>query len=113
MAKLWGKNISYCDRGFLLRCRCDMGIGVQGEAGGEVAQDGGYGLDVHAVLQSDGGKGVAEVVEANLGDACPCQHPFQHIVHTVRGNGVTGGGREYIFAVGFCFLLFEDFYRLG
>ncbi len=47
-----------------------MGVGVQGEAGGEVAQDAGDCLDVHAVLQGDGCEGVAEVVESHLGDAC-------------------------------------------
>ena len=35
-----------------------MGVGVQGEACGEVTQHAGYRLDVHAVLQGDGGEGV-------------------------------------------------------
>ena len=35
-----------------------MGVGVQGEACGEVTQHTGYGLDVHTVLESDGGEGV-------------------------------------------------------
>ena len=35
-----------------------MGIGVQGEACGEVTQHAGYGLDVHTVLQRNGGEGV-------------------------------------------------------
>ena len=30
-----------------------MGIGVQGEASGEVTQHAGYSLDVHAVLQGE------------------------------------------------------------
>lgn len=43
-----------------------MGVGVQGEAGGVVAQHTGDGFDVHAVLQGQGGEGVAQVVEAKL-----------------------------------------------
>lgn len=44
-----------------------MGVGVQGEAGGEVAQHTADGLDVHAVLEGEGGEGMTEVVEPNLG----------------------------------------------
>ncbi len=55
-----------------------MGIGVQGEACGEVAEDGGHRLDVYPVLQGNGGEGVAEVVESYLGYACSCQYSFQH-----------------------------------
>ncbi len=41
-----------------------VGVGAQGEAGVVVAQHGGDGLDVYAVLEGQGGKGVAEIVEA-------------------------------------------------
>ena len=34
---------------------------------------------------------VAEVVEPNFRDACPLQHPLQHIVHTVWGDGAAVG----------------------
>ena len=51
-----------------------MCIGIQGEACGEVAQHAGHRLDVHAVLQRDGCKGVAEVMESDLRDASPFQH---------------------------------------
>ena len=61
-----------------------MGIGVQSEAGGEVTQHSGHGLDVHAVLQCDGCEGVSEVVESDLGDACSCQYSLEHIIDTVR-----------------------------
>ena len=44
-----------------------MGIGVQGEACGEVTQHAADGLDVHAILECDGSEGVAEVVESDLG----------------------------------------------
>ena len=64
-----------------------MGIGVQGEACGEVTQHAADGLDIHAVLQRDGGEGVAEVVESDFLDACSFQHPLQHIVNAVRGDG--------------------------
>ena len=47
-----------------------MGIGVQSEACGEVTQHTGDGLDVHTVLERDGGEGVAEVMEPNFRDAC-------------------------------------------
>ena len=47
-----------------------MGIGVEGEAGGEVTQHTGHRLDVHAILEGDGCKGVAEVVESDLWDTC-------------------------------------------
>ena len=46
-----------------------MGVGVQGEACGEVTQHAGHRLDIHSVLEGDGGEGVAEVVESDLGDA--------------------------------------------
>lgn len=49
----------------------DVGVGVQSEAGGEVAQHTADGLDVYAVLEGQGGKGVAEVVEAYLWQSCP------------------------------------------
>ena len=61
-----------------------MCIGVQCEPGGEVAEHSTDGLDIHTVLQGDGGKGVAEVVESDLWDTCSCQHSFEHIVYAVR-----------------------------
>ena len=61
-----------------------MGVGVQGEAGGEVAQHTGYGFYVNSVLEGNGSEGVAEIMESDLRDACSCQHSFQHIVYTVR-----------------------------
>lgn len=44
-----------------------MGIGVQGEAGGVVAQHAGDGLDIHTVLKRQRGEGVAEVMEPDFG----------------------------------------------
>lgn len=40
-----------------------MGVGVQGEAGGEVTRHAGGGLDVHAVLQRQGSEGMAPIME--------------------------------------------------
>ena len=90
----------------------DMGVGVQGEASGEVAQHSGHGLYVHAILQCDGCKGVSEVVESDLRDAGPCQHSFEHIVDTVRRNGTPVRGGEDILVIGFCLLCFKNFYCL-
>lgn len=70
-------------------------------------------FDIHTVLQGDGGEGVTEVVEPDFRDTCPFQHPFQHIVHTVRGDGTAVGGREHILVIGFPFLLPQDFDCLG
>ena len=66
-----------------------MGVGVEREASGEVTQHTGHRLDVHTVLQCDSCEGVAEVVESNLRDACPCQHSFEHIIHAIRRDGTT------------------------
>ena len=53
-----------------------MSIGVQGEACGEVAEHAGNGFYVNSILQRNRSEGVAEVVEADFGDACPCQDSF-------------------------------------
>ena len=89
-----------------------MGICVKGKPSGEVAQHAGHRFDVHAVLEGDGGEGVAEVMEPNLRDASPRQHPLKHIIDAVRGDGTTVGGWEYILILRFGFLIFENFYRL-
>ena len=62
---------------------CDVGVGVQGEAGGEVTQHSGHCLDVHAILQCDGCKGMSQVVKPDLWDTSPCQHSLQHIIDTI------------------------------
>ena len=61
-----------------------MGVGVQSEASGEVAEHTRHSLDVYTILQCDGCKGVSEVVESDLGDACSCQYSLEHIIDTVR-----------------------------
>ena len=89
-----------------------MGVGVQGEAGGEVAEHAADRLDVNAILQSYGRKGMAEVVESHLWDTCSGEDSLQHIVDAVRRNGTALRGGEDILIVGFCFLCFKNFYRL-
>ena len=90
-----------------------MGIGVQGEAGGEVTQHAGHRLNVHAVLERDGGEGVAEVVESDLRDASPFEDALEHIVDAVRGDGAAVGRGKHIGVVGLALLLPQDFDCLG
>lgn len=42
-----------------------MGVGIQGEPGGEVTQHTTDRLDVHSVLERDGSEGGAEVMESS------------------------------------------------
>lgn len=44
--------------------------------------------------------GMPEVMESDLRDTCPLQHPLQHIVHAVRGGGATIGRGEHISVIG-------------
>ena len=83
-----------------------MGVGVEREAGGEMAEHTADRLDVHAILEGDGCEGVAEVVESDFRDACPCQYSFEHIVHAVRRNGATVRRGEDVGVIRFRFLLF-------
>ncbi len=61
----------------LLRGGGDMGIGVQREACREVAEHARDRLDDHAVLQRQGGEGVAQIVEAGRWQPCPIQHSVE------------------------------------
>ena len=61
-----------------------MGIGIQGEPGGEVAQHARHRFDVHTVLQGNGSEGVAEIMESDFGDTSSLQHSFQHVIYTIR-----------------------------
>ena len=47
-----------------------MGVGVEGEAGGEMAEHTADCFNVYAFLQSYGRKGVTKVVESDLWDTC-------------------------------------------
>ena len=68
-----------------------MGVGVQGEPGGEVPQHTGHCLDVHSVLQSQGGEGMPEVMKPHPGQSRPLQHPVEHVQDTVRRDGPAVG----------------------
>ena len=95
------QHVSHGLGGFLLCRSGDMGICVKGKPSGEVAQHAGHRFDDHAVLEGDGGEGVAEVVESNLLDACSLQHPLEHIVDAVRrdGSAVRRGENILVFHV--------------
>ena len=60
-----------------------MGVGIQSEAGGEVSEHSAHRLNIHAVLECDGGEGVAEVMESDLWDPGSGQHSLEHIVDAV------------------------------
>ena len=62
----------------------DVGVSVQREARGVVAQHGGHRFHVHAVLQGHGREGVAEIVKADAGQPRPFQHPLEHVQYAVR-----------------------------
>ena len=71
---LYLKCLPHCLSGFFLGGGCDVGVGVQSEACGEMTEHTADRLDVHSVLEGDGCKGMAEVVESNLRYASSCQH---------------------------------------
>ena len=80
-----------------------MCIGVEGEACGEVTQHSADCFDVHAILERDGCKGVAQVVESDLWDTCP---RFS-ILFTLSGEigPPFGEGKMYwSFVLAFCVL---------
>ena len=89
-----------------------MCIGIQRKPSGEVPQHAGYRLDVDTILEGDSSEGVSQIMESDLRDACPFQHPLQHIVDAVRGYRTAVGRWEHILVIGLCFLLFQNFYRL-
>lgn len=60
------QEISDLRRSIPLHVRGHMGVGIQSEPCAEVAQDAGQGLDVHAVLDGEGGEGVPQIVEPDL-----------------------------------------------
>ena len=64
-----------------------MGIGVEGESRGVVPEHTGYRLDVHSVLQCDGGECVPEIVKSDFGQSRSFENPLQHMIYAVRGDG--------------------------
>ena len=71
----------------------DVGVDVQRGGAGDVANNGGQGLDVHAMFQGVGGECVSEVVEADMLAARPFQNSGQ-----LFSNG--GGVQRRIFFFG-------------
>lgn len=61
----------------------DVAVDVDGGGGGDVIDDGGEGFHVHAVLQRHGGEGVAQIMEADVRQACLCENAFQLLVSSV------------------------------
>ena len=73
-----------------------VGVGPQGESGVVVAQHGGHRLDVHAILESQGGEGAPEIVEPEVLQASVLEDALvqrDHGVRVVHGSGA-GGGEE-------------------
>ena len=64
-----------------------MGVDIQGRGTGHMADDDGQGLDVHAVLQGVGGKGVAQIVKPQMLTPRPFQHRGQFFPHRRRVQG--------------------------
>ena len=64
-----------------------MGVGVEGEPCGVVSEHTGHRLDVHSVLECNGGECVPEVVKSDLWQSCSFENSLQHMVYAVRGDG--------------------------
>jgi len=62
----------------------DVGVDIQRCGTGDVANNGGQGLDVHAMLQGVGGECVSEVVEADMLAARPLQDDGQLLSDSSR-----------------------------
>ena len=57
---------------------------MQGEPRAEVPQHPGYRLDVYPVLEGQGGKGVAQIVESDPRESRPFQHPVEYMQDAIR-----------------------------
>ena len=78
----------------------DVAVDVDGGGGADVTDDGGQGLDVHAVLQGGGSERVAEVVEPNILAPGPLQGLFHFAVDALRVDGaLPASGWEHPFGV--------------
>ena len=61
------QKISHLIRCILLHVGGDVGVSVEGEARGEVAEDIGQRFHVHAVLQGHCCEGMPQIVESDAG----------------------------------------------
>ena len=75
-----------------------MGVGVQGEPCRIVAQHGGEGFDVYAVLEGQDGERMSECVEGDFLQSSSLQHPLEHVQDTVGGDWTACGGRKHVLA---------------
>ena len=73
-----------------------VGVGPQGEACVVMPQHGRDRLNVHAVLEGQGGEGVPEIMEPEVFQSCVFQDALvegSHRIRVVHGPGA-GGGEE-------------------
>ena len=70
-----------------------VGVGPQGEPGVEVAQHGGHCFYVYTVLQSGGGKGMAEIMKSEMLQPGVLQNFLVEVYHAVRVVHLSGEGR--------------------
>jgi len=99
--------------GFRLHRGGHVGIGVQSEASGVVAQHSGQSFDIHTVLEGQDGERMPQRAEGDLLQSCPLQYPLEHMQDAVRGDRTSGGGREDVLAGGLPLHLAEKFHRVG
>ena len=78
---------------------CGVGVGTEGGTSVVVARHGGYRLDVHTILEGQGGEGVAQVMEPKAFQASVFQNPLVeggHRVRVIYASGAGGGERPGI-----------------
>ena len=82
-------------RRFVLLLARGVSVCPQGESSVIVAQHGGDGLDVHAVLESQGSKGVPEIMKPEVFQSSVLEDALMQGSHRVRVvHGPGSGGRE-------------------
>ena len=79
-----GEDALHGLRCFELGVGGNVGVGVQCEARGVVAEHTADRFHVHAVLQRHGSEGMAEVMKAYPWQFRPFQHPLEHMQDAVR-----------------------------
>ena len=73
---------------------CGVGVGAEGGTGVVVARHDRYRLDVHAIVEGQGGEGVAQVMEPKAFQASIFQNPLVeggHRVRVIHASGAGGG----------------------
>ena len=85
------QHVPHRIRRFFLCCGGDMGVGVEGESCGEVSEHTRHRLDVHPILQCDGGESVPEIVKSDFWQSCSFEDPLQHMIYAVWGDGAAVG----------------------